>query len=416
MIINSSPVLIDDPARAFTEKAGRKGKLPIQVHSSIRRCAIVMSIVKFFLLSLSINATNIVHYSVSDSMANQAERLELRYKSISNENNKVRISFELKSVNTPFTVYKAEWINCDSVYAPLEPFSFMAPSNDVTGKRTEWHISLDFPFSDSFDENDVLVLYTDKGLVKSPTSREGELTNYINILWDEYEHQLDNSKENSRKVLWISAVLLLCVIIVSFLAFIIAKRRLIRRRKDIEELSVLMSDRIERNRELEAKVEALYGSRLDTLNMLCNEYFEKRDSEQMKITLYNEVEKYILALRDPKSLLELEGFVNRFLDNILDKVKDQLPELNKKDLIFLTYLYAGFSPRGVCIFTDIKIKNYYQRRSRLRERILASDAPDKELLYLKCSHNLLIFIMKNFGFFFMLYISKIAVQMRTNFV
>ena len=39
---------------------------------------------------------------------------------------------------------------------------------------------------------------------------------------------------------------------------------------------------------------------------------------------------------------------------------------------------AGFSPRAICIFTDIKVKNFYNKRSRLKEKILASDAPDKE--------------------------------------
>ena len=146
---------------------------------------------------------------------------------------------------------------------------------------------------------------------------------------------------------------------------------------------MLISERTDRNIELQSKVNALYGSRLDTLNMLCNEYFEKSDSEKLRLTLYNEVEKHILALRDSKSIAELESFVNRFLDNILVRIKEQLPELGKKDLIFITYLYAGFSPRAVCIFTDIKIKNFYNRRSRLRDRILASDAPDKEIFVSK---------------------------------
>ena len=146
---------------------------------------------------------------------------------------------------------------------------------------------------------------------------------------------------------------------------------------------MLISERTDRNRELEAKVNALYGSRLDTLNMLCNEYFEKSDSEKVKLSLYKEVEKHILALRDSNSVIELEGIVNRYLDNILVRIKEELPELGRKDLIFLTYLYAGFSPRAVCIFTDITIKNYYQRRSRLKDRILASDAPGKDFFVSK---------------------------------
>ena len=100
--------------------------------------------------------------------------------------------------------------------------------------------------------------------------------------------------------------------------------------------------------------------------------------EKTRLTLYNEVEKHILALRDSKSIAELENIVNSYLDNILSRVKEQLPDLNRKDRTFLTYLYAGFSPRAICIFTDIKIKNFYNRRSRLKNRILASDAPDRE--------------------------------------
>ena len=146
---------------------------------------------------------------------------------------------------------------------------------------------------------------------------------------------------------------------------------------------MLISERTDRNHELETKVNALYGSRLDTLNMLCNEYFEKNESEKMKLSLYNEVEKHILALRDSKSIAELETIVNSYLDNILIRVKEQLPQLGRRDLAFLTYLYAGFSPRAICIFTDIKIKNFYNRRSRLRGGILSSDAPDKDFFISK---------------------------------
>ena len=151
------------------------------------------------------------------------------------------------------------------------------------------------------------------------------------------------------------------------------------KRDEIEELSLLIAEKSHRNLELQDKVNALYESRLDTLNMLCNEYFEKKESDKIRLTLFNEVEHHILALRDPKTVLELEGIVNTYLDNILVKVRQQVSFLDRKDMRFLTYLYAGFSPRAICIFTDIKLKNFYNRRSRLRDRIIASDAPDKEL-------------------------------------
>lgn len=345
----------------------------------LRKYLLICTYILFFIyFSIDINAVNIVTYSVSDSVTVSSEKLEMSYKRISNQDDRVRISFDLKSSNTPFTIYKAQWVNHDSVYAPLEPFSLIAQTKEVAGKSTEWHITLDFPFSDTFDESDVLILHTDKGIVRCPTSRAGELKETINILRNDYESQLDMSKKSSRVAWLILAAILSGGIIIGCLVFVIVRRRFIRKHKEIEELSMLISERTSRNRELEEKIDALYGSRLDTLNMLCNEYFEKNESEKVKLTLYNEVEKHILALRDSKSISELEEIVNTFLDNILVKVKRQLPELNRKDLIFLTYLYAGFSPRAVCIFTDIKIKNFYNRRSRLKERILASDAQDRE--------------------------------------
>lgn len=325
-----------------------------------------------------VNAANIVTYVVSDSVQDSSEKLKMKFKGISNEDDKVRISFELQSVNSPFTIYKVKWVNGDKELNPLEPFSLIAHPDEVTGKSTDWKITIDFPFSDEFHESDVLILTTDKGIVRCPTSIERVLKDEINLLRDNYEDQLDLSKKSSQKAWLVLMVTLICLFVVGCMVIIIIKRRFIRKQKEIEELSMLISERTERNHELEMKVNDLYGSRLDTLNLLCNEYFEKNESEKVKLTLYNEVEKHILALRDTKSIIELEDIVNRFLDNILVKVREQLPELTRNDLILLTYLYAGFSPRAVCIFTDIKIKNFYNRRSRLKDRILASDAPDKE--------------------------------------
>ena len=343
----------------------------------------LLSVIMLFLHCPSINATNIITYVVADSIESGSEKLKIEFESLSNEDDKVRISFKLKSANVPFTIYDAKWVNCDSTLVPTDPFSLIAQPNEVSGKNTEWHISLDFPFSDTFEDSDVLILNTDKGIVRCPTSMAGKLREDMDLLRTEYENKLDRSITSSRKAWIFFYITLASGIVIGSTILIIVKRRLTRKRKEIEELSMLISERSDRNHELEAQVNTLYSSRLDTLNMLCNEYFEKSESEKVKLSLYNEVEKHILALRDTKSINELEGIVNKYMDNILVKVREQLPELNRKDLIFLTYLYAGFSPRAVCIFTNIKIKNFYNRRSRLKERILETNAQDKEFFVSK---------------------------------
>lgn len=372
-----SSIIAGAPARLSAEKTAaifsRKGFL----------MCFLSGLMCFLVPCFSTHATNIVTYSVSDTAKPASDKLELEWENINNADNRVRVSFVLKSAGVPFTIYSARWLNCDSIREPLEPFSLIAQPDEVAEKITEWHISLDFPFSGKFEETDALVLNTDKGTVRCPTSSEGKLIETINLLHKDYENQLEVSKKSSQTAWTVLSISLIFIFIGGAVTFIALRRRLIRKRKEIEELSMLISERTDRNIELQSKVDALYGSRLDTLNMLCNEYFEKSDSEKLRLTLYNEVEKHILALRDSKSIAELESIVNRFLDNILVRIKEQLPELGKKNLVFLTYLYAGFSPRAVCIFTDIKIKNFYNRRSRLRDSILASDAPDKEFFVSK---------------------------------
>jgi len=324
-------------------------------------------------------AANIVSYSVSDSIRKPSDKLEVSYRSLSNSDGHTRITFDIASDNTPFTIYKAEWVCCGKRHAPLEPFSLIARTEEVEGKSTDWHIAIDFPFSENFNEEDVLILETDRGTIVCPATRNGQLREAIDVLQTEYSDSISNTK----RAYAIAGIILVLLLLAGAAALITARQRLAAKRKEIEALSMLVAERTDRNRELEEKVDQLYGNRLDTLNMLCNEYFEKNDSEMVKLTLFNEVEKHILALRDTKSIAELEKIVDRYLDNILSRLKVQMPELNRKDLVFITYLYAGFSPRAVCIFTDIKIKNFYNRRSRLKERILASEAPDREFFVSK---------------------------------
>lgn len=342
-------------------------------------CRTLICILTFIYISFFSGATNIVTYSIRpDSSDNASQNLSLTFRSISNANDRTRISFDLINSNVPFTIYKANWINCGSVRKPLEPFSLIAYNDEVAGKITEWHICIDFPFSCMFDENDVLILSTDRGDIHCPTSRIGEMKENIDILQKNYEQQIDSSERSATSAWIITGIVFFCMIMAGTIIFIVVRQKFIIHKKTVDKLSSLIDEQKERNYELEAKVESLYGTRLDTINMLCNEYFEKHNSEKMKLSLYNEIEKHILDLRNSKKFTELESSVNFYLNDILIKAKEQIPELSRNDLMFLTYLFAGFAPKAVCIFTDIKIKNFYNRRSRLKERILASDAPEKE--------------------------------------
>lgn len=341
----------------------------------------IANLLIFFILVLggiSASAANTVTFSISDSIVSSDEKCVVSFCKITNYDNRTTVVIDVVCQDEPFTIHKVEWVNGGKVCLPLEPFSLTVQPSETVGKNVRWHISIDFPFSTKFWKNDKLVLFTDSGKYSCQTSVSGTLDNAIMLLREDYEQQLADSQKTARDV-WTILLIVIGVVVVAGLAiFVTVRRRFVKNRNKIEELSLLIVERTGQNRELEAKVASLYGSRFDTLNMLCNEYFEKSESDKLKIKLYNEVEKHILSLRDSKSVNELESIVNTYLDNILVKIKKQIPSLTVSDLRFLTYLYAGFSPRAVCILTDIKLKNFYNKRSRLKTRILDSDAEDKD--------------------------------------
>lgn len=56
-----------------------------------------------------------------------------------------------------------------------------------------------------------------------------------------------------------------------------------------------------------------------------------------------------------------------------------MPGLTESERTLLIYLYSGFSARTICTICDIEIKTFYMRRYRLKNKLLASEAADKEL-------------------------------------
>ena len=297
----------------------------------------------------------------------------------------VALEVTVMSADIPFEVYKAEWVRHtddgnDSIIIkqPLTSFSYHAQADEDSVPGIVWEFYIEFPYDTQIYQNDELLLNTDKGVLREYIYTETRLSNRLSNLKDDFDTEVKTSEKRFHRINLAVMVGLLVLAVAGAAIFIAVRRRYLRKCEEISRLSLLMSERSKGDLRLKAKVDALYGARMDTLNLLCNKYFEISDSEKLKISFYDEIEHHILSLKDNKSVAELENIVNEYLDDILIRIKEQIPDLPEKDLVFLTYLYAGFSLRAVCVFTDIKIKNFYNRRSRLKERILGSDAPDKD--------------------------------------
>lgn len=207
----------------------------------------------------------------------------------------------------------------------------------------------------------------------------------FDIQRNHYDKQAKKQSEQSRVM---KAYLMFCIIIaVMIITGLITFHRLKIRIKNEEidnyvesanQISQELSSEISENLSIRNHIEKLYHERWNTINLLSNEFFEKSDSANARTSILNEIEKELERMRSPRKLKQIEELTNNYMDNIVADLRTQCTFLNDDDITFIMLIYAGFSPRAVCLFTGIKLKYFYTKRSRITARIMASDAPDCE--------------------------------------
>lgn len=341
----------------------------------IHRVSILTKCQRFLLLSAAILFTALAPEAKPAETTGDSASPTVYIYGYNNSGGK-RVNLLMRIVNpTEFAIDSVRLVLQDTVYAPIQPFASESHYEPDSACYV-WGDSIFFPFTMYFSPYDEVRVYTTAGGGTYMLNSQAVIyRESLKLLGRKAPALVTLRSPGSHLYIIIGAAVGFAVLLVMMFLRLNKRHRLemIRIDKQFEE-SRQISD------ELRNKVEALYSERLKTFNALCDEYFNKRDaqSESVRLSLYNDIEKQILDLRNQKSIEELEDIVNKYLDNILVRLREQLPELGKKDIVFLTYLYSGFSPRAICVFTDIKIKNFYNKRSRLRDRILASGAPDRE--------------------------------------
>ncbi|WP_307756511.1 hypothetical protein [uncultured Alistipes sp.] len=187
-------------------------------------------------------------------------------------------------------------------------------------------------------------------------------------------------KANAR--FWSLVILLLLFIIVGIVFFL--NRRLRLKNMEISkyvdmayEIRQTMQFNDSRMSDL---VQRLFKDKFEFIDRLGYTYYERQNTSAEQQVIFSEVKKAINDLgQDKKTKAGLEQIVNACNDNVMIKLREQLPQMKEADLELLCYLFAGFSYRTISIFTQEKVENIYNRKSRLRSRIANSDAPDRDL-------------------------------------
>lgn len=203
------------------------------------------------------------------------------------------------------------------------------------------------------------------------------------IQTDFYSEKAKYQQKQAEWRLYALIAVAIVAIVIALLIIMIFRLRMRANRAEFEtNLSSLMlfkGQAENENRRLEGELERLFRQKWNTLNMLCAEYFNMRDSEAGGVAALSNIKQELDKLKSSKNLKEIETAVDTYMGNIMTLLRHECTFLKEEDFRFLCLVFAGMSAKSVCLFTDIKHKLFYLKRDRLFKRIAESTATHKEL-------------------------------------
>ena len=194
------------------------------------------------------------------------------------------------------------------------------------------------------------------------------------------KQQLEESRlkaESSRNTT-IFVIILSALAIAAIITFTM---RLIKKRKARMDNLVAEIEGLHRKEdERGAKIGELLAQRFESMNRLCDEYFnlsDIKDENLAKNEIYKTLSAQLKEMGSEGFRKRLEESLNENMDGLMARFRAAFPGDGEAAVLFL-YFSSGFSAKAVGIFTKLKKSSVYTRRRRLRERIEQSDTPYRE--------------------------------------
>lgn len=131
---------------------------------------------------------------------------------------------------------------------------------------------------------------------------------------------------------------------------------------------------------LQKRYVSMYKSRYETLRALYERYTMSDGRTDADKIMYREVTRLIDELRhDIKDSKVLERMLDDDLDGLLSTLRNEIPDLTRKDHTLIGYLALGFDVVMTSHFMNCSPNSIYIRKSRLKKTIEESGAEHKEV-------------------------------------
>ena len=136
--------------------------------------------------------------------------------------------------------------------------------------------------------------------------------------------------------------------------------------------------------DLQSRLAALRADRpklsgLDTLDRLCEQYYVFEGTSNLQPRILGEVKSIVEGLRsDAKVQKNLEQALDERSGGVMKRLRAAFPKWKDEDFLLYLFTASGFSATTISTLLEKDKPYVYNRLYRLKERIKASDTPDRE--------------------------------------
>lgn len=124
---------------------------------------------------------------------------------------------------------------------------------------------------------------------------------------------------------------------------------------------------------------SLFSEKFNRFDQLCELFFNEEDEKQRDL-VFKQVKELSEKIRNDEALFRsLEKDLDHYCNDIMSKLRKQVPRIKGENLKIVSLFFAGFSYETIqLIFRKNSTQSLRTARSRFRKEILEADAPDAD--------------------------------------
>lgn len=207
----------------------------------------------------------------------------------------------------------------------------------------------------------------------------------LNMQVEMLKTKLDSEKRERELIRQRNTITYVGIAILAVLAMVYIWYRIRKKNQDIAQYIETIAELqlVDRNLStpMVESISALYRDRFNELNDLCDTYYDHSGTARQKNLVIDQLTHTIDAIKsDQRRLIEIEDSVNKYRDNLMHKLHEQLPRLSERDYRVALYSFAGFSNRAIALFIDSNPATVSKIKYSIKQKMRKIESDDSEVI------------------------------------